>query len=151
VSSLDEDEELDDPGAALELGVLLELDELGVDESDAPPDEELELLDGVLGEVLEPAPAEPLLIVAEPETDPPDGAALEPEGALLEDEDEPDGELIEPDGEVVDDEDDEPDGEVEVVPPRDALPVVRSHAVIRLAPSATDTAMARVESFMEPP
>ena len=146
-SVLDGDDELE---LDEELGLL----ELGVLESDEPLPLEL-LLDGELalplGEVLEPAPAEPLI---EPEAEP-DGEVLEPEdeGELLDEDDEPDGDVE--DGEVEDGEllelEDEPDGDVDVVPPRDALPLVRSHAVIRLAPSATETAMARVESFMEPP
>jgi hypothetical protein len=88
---------------------------------------------------------------------------LEPEGAAL-------GELLEPDedalpegdvlGEVVApplaDEDEEPDGEV--VAPEGAvdeeledLSAPRSHAVISEAPSARETATARVESLMWPP
>lgn len=119
-----------------------------------PPPEEAEL-EGALpdGEVLEPAPADPLFIVAEPETDEPepegeDGEALD-DGALLEDDEAlPDGE----DGAVLEPDADEelPDGEVVV--PRDAdVLSARSHAVRRLAPKATDTASASVESFMGPP
>ena len=113
-------------------------------------------LDGVL---LEPAPAEPLGLV-------------ELDGALLdEDEDEPPlawsfllmstevDEELEPGavlGEVVvppADEDEEPDGEV--VEPEGAVEdersAPRSHAAISDAPSARETATARVESLMWPP
>ena len=88
---------------------------------------------------------------------------LEPEGLAL-------GELLEPDedalpegdvlGEVVaplPDDDEEPDGEV--VAPEGAvldeeledLSAPRSHAVISEAPSARETATARVENLMWPP
>jgi len=124
---------------------------------------ELELLGGVLLdeglEELEPAPAEPLGLV-------------ELDGALLdEDEDEPPlawsfllmstevDEELEPGavlGEVVvppADEDEEPDGEV--VEPEGAVEdersAPRSHAAISDAPSARETATARVESLMWPP
>jgi hypothetical protein len=129
---------------------------------------ELELLDGWFGLVeldgvlLEPAPAEPL-------------GLLELDGALLdEDEDEPPlawsfllmstevDEELEPGavlGEVVvppADEDEEPDGEV--VEPEGAVEdeldersAPRSHAAISDAPSARETATARVESLMWPP
>jgi hypothetical protein len=129
---------------------------------------ELELLDGWFGLVeldgvlLEPAPAEPLGLV-------------ELDGALLdEDEDEPPlawsfllmstevDEELEPGavlGEVVvppADEDEEPDGEV--VEPEGAVEdeldersAPRSHAAISDAPSARETATARVESLMWPP
>ena len=87
----------------------------------------------VLGEVLEPAPAEPLI---EPEAEP-EGEAVEPDGAV-------DGKAVE--------ELELPEGAVLVVPPRDAGALsVRSQAASRLAPKATDTAIARVENFMEPP
>jgi hypothetical protein len=129
---------------------------------------ELELLDGWFGLVeldgvlLEPAPAEPL-------------GLLELDGALLdEDEDEPPlawsfllmstevDEELEPGavlGEVVvppADEDEEPDGDV--VEPEGAVEdeldersAPRSHAAISDAPSARETATARVESLMWPP
>ena len=133
--------------AELELdGAALEDD--GVSEV-VPPDAD-EALDGVLGEVLEPAPAEPLLIVAEPDIDVPP----EPEGevgAALDDEDE-DGAVAGAVGAAVEPEADEelvPDGAVVV--PREAALSLRSHAAIRLAPKATDTATASVESFMGPP
>jgi hypothetical protein len=99
--------------------------------------------------VLEPAPADPLFTVAEPDTELP-----EPEGelgaALDDEEDEPDGAVFA--GAVLEPDADEelPDGEVVV--PRDAdVLSARSHAVRRLAPKATDTASASVESFMGPP
>lgn len=113
-----------------------------------PPPEADEAPDGVLGEVLEPAPAEPLLIVAEPDIDEP----AEPDGvdgvALDEEDDEPDGvdgALDEPDA------DEEPVPEGEVVVPREAALSFLSHAVSMLAPKATDSASASVESFMGPP
>jgi hypothetical protein len=148
--SVDADELVEPDGAELELA----LDpDLSADVEPLPVLPDDAALDGVLGEVLEPAPAEPLLTVAEPDIEvPPDGDAVEPDGAALEDEDdEPDGEVgaaVEP----VEDEELEPDGAVLVVPPREAGALsLRSHAVRRLAPKATDTATARVESFMEPP
>lgn len=119
-----------------------------------PPDEALLEGEDALpdGEVEDPAPAEPLI---EPDAEP-EGEAVEPDGAELDDEAEPDGEdgelvapvdelELEPEGEVL--------GEVLVVPPRDADPVssARSHAVRKAPPKATETARARVESFMEPP
>ncbi|MGQ0652921.1 MAG: hypothetical protein ACT4P4_11765 [Betaproteobacteria bacterium] len=110
-------------------------------------------LEGALpdGEVLEPAPAVP-----EPDTEPdievPPAPEGEDDGAALEDEDAApgaagdDGAVVEP---VADDEL-WPDGAVVV--PREAVVLsARSHAARMLAPKATDTASARVESFMGPP
>lgn len=100
------------------------------------------------GDVEEPAPAEPLI---EPEAEP-EGEAVEPDGAELEDEAEPDGEV---EGELVAPVDElelEPDGAVLVVPPREAGALsARSHAVRKAPPKATETARAKVESFMGPP
>ena len=153
--------ELDAP-EGLELAAALELDGWSDDAeppvvppvvppAEPPPDADDELLDGVLGEVLEPAPAEPLLIVAEPDIELPPEPEGE-EGAALDDEDD-DGAVAGALGAAVEPEADEelvPDGAVVV--PRDAVLLsVRSHAAIRLAPKATDTATASVESFMWPP
>ena len=145
---------------------LEELLEDGLDEDDG---------DGVL---LAPAPAAPPLVpeldgeALEDDAPPLAGLLLE---SLELDELEPeglaDGELLEPDedalpegdalGEVVApplaDEDEEPEGEV-VAPEGevddeelDDLSAPRSHAVISEAPSARETATARVESLMWPP
>ena len=138
-------------GEALELELappeepVLPFVELPPVEDDALPEGEDALPDG---EVEDPAPAEPLI---EPDAEP-EGEAVEPDGAELEDEAEPDGE----DGVVADELELEPDGEVLgavlVVPPREAGALsARSHAVRKAPPKATDTARARVESFMEPP
>lgn len=136
--------------------MLLVSDELG----ELPLDDED---DGVL---LAPLAAEPLgveleldgVLLDEDEDDPPLALSffvlrsievdeeLEPEGAVLgaavvplADEDvEPDGAVVAPDGEVVVDELEE----------RSAA---RSHAVISVAPSASETATARVETLMWPP
>jgi hypothetical protein len=89
---------------------------------EALDDEELELLSAD-----EPG-------VAEPETEP----EAEPDGAV---EDDPDGGVVEPA-----DEDDEEPGALAPV-----FPASRSHAVSKLAPSARDTAVARMESLMRPP
>jgi hypothetical protein len=68
------------------------------------------------------------------------------EGAVTEPEAEPEAE---PDGGVVEpaDEDDEEPGALAPV----LVVASRSHAVSRLAPSARDTAVARMESLMRPP
>ena len=138
-------EELLDDGLDEDDGVLVEpapaapplVLELGEELDEAPPlagllvvSLELEELDGE--DELAPG-------VVEPEDDAlPDG---EVDGELvvpLADEDEePDGEVVEPDGEV--------DEELE------DLSAPRSHAVISDAPSARETATARVESLMWPP
>ena len=143
-----------DGAGALELAEL-ELDGAALEDDGVselvPPEADEELLAGALGEVLEPAPAEPLLIVAEPLIDVPP----EPEGeagAALDDEDD-DGAVAGAVGAAVEPEaDDElvPDGAV-VVPREAGALSLRSHAAIRLAPKATDTATASVESFMGPP
>jgi hypothetical protein len=133
-------DELDEPAPAEPLGVELELGLLDEDE-DEPPlalsffvlrsievDEELEP-DGavlVLGEVVPLADEEELGVL---------GVAVVP---LADEDDEPDGEVVAPDGEVVDEELEE----------RSAP---RSHAVISVAPSASETATAMVESLMWPP
>jgi len=146
----------------LELAAELELDGWSADAeppvvpppvlppAEPPPDAD-ELLDGALGEVLEPAPAEPLLTVAEPDIEVPPAPEGEV-GAALDDEDD-DGAVAGAVGAAVEPEADEelvPDGAVVV--PRDAEVLsLRSHAAIRLAPKATDTATASVESFMGPP
>ena len=136
------------------LVVLLVSDELGV----------LPLEDEDDGVLVEPLAAEPLgveleldgVLLDEDEDEPPLALSflfrsidvdeeLEPEGAVLgaavvplADEDvEPDGAVVAPDGEVVED-------ELE----RSAA---RSHAVISVAPSASETATARVETLMWPP
>ena len=123
------------------------------------------LVSDELGVLLEPLAAEPLgveleldgVLLDEDEDDPPLALSflfrsidvdeeLEPEGAVLgaavvplADEDvEPDGAVVAPDGEVVVDELEE----------RSAA---RSHAVISVAPSASETATARVETLMWPP
>ena len=115
--------------------MLLDELELGVDEVAPPPDwllswselDEDELEDGVLLEGEEPMLAEP---------------DAEPEGL---------------DGVVAPLEDDEPDGELDGVVVLDEEPVAarslpaRSHAVSRLAPSARETATARVDTLMRPP
>ena len=135
------------------------------------------LLDGLDeddGVLLEPAPAAPPELDGEElDDDAPPLAGLLVVSLELDDELEPDGlalgELLEPDedalpegdvlGEVVapPDDDEEPDGEV--VAPEGAvldeeledLSAPRSHAVISEAPSARETATARVENLMWPP
>lgn len=96
---------------------------------------------------LDDAPA-PLLDESLDEDDGEEGAgAAGLDGLLLLELEEPDGELGREDGLVM-----PPDELPEVLP----APVVersapRSHAAIRLAPSARDTATAIDESFMKPP
>jgi hypothetical protein len=136
------------------------------------------LLDGLDeddGVLLEPAPAAPPELDGEElDDDAPPLAGLLVVSLELDDELEPEGlalgELLDPDedalpegdvlGEVVaplpDDEDEEPDGEV--VAPEGAVldeelerSAPRSHAVISEAPSARETATARVENLMWPP
>jgi hypothetical protein len=87
-------------------------------------EDELELDDGAVAE-----PDLSVLIVAEPDTAPPEGAAVEPEGAVeLEDDAEPDG----------------------VVVSRVTFGLLPSpQAVIRLALNARDTATANVFKFMD--
>jgi hypothetical protein len=136
----DEDDGVLEPLAAEPLGVELELDGAVLDEDeDEPPlalsffvfrsievDEELEP-DGalVLGEVVPEADEDEDGVL---------GVAVVP---LADDEDEP-GAVVEPDGAVVEDELEE----------RSAP---RSHAVISVAPSARETATARVDILMGPP
>jgi len=125
------------------------------------------------GAVLEPEPAEPLML----EELEPDGAELEPDdGAALDEDEEPLGALsllmsievdeeLEPEGAVLGvlavppaEDEDEPDGAVleplagDVVDELDdERSAARSHAVISDAPSARETATAIVESLMWPP
>jgi hypothetical protein len=136
-----------------------------------------ELLDGLDeddGVLLEPAPAAPPELDGEElDDDAPPLAGLFVVSLELDDELEPEGlalgELLDPDedalpeGDVLgvvaplpDDEDEEPDGEV--VAPEGAVldeelerSAPRSHAVISEAPSARETATARVENLMWPP
>ena len=140
---------LDDAGALLEAdGVLL--DEDGVDELE---------LDGAL---LEPLAALPLGVddgLAELELDaPPDagalGEALDDELELLSVDDEPIEPEAEPDAEpegVVDGEEVAPEDELELGDFAPGAEPSRSQAVSRLAPSAMETAAARIESLMWPP
>jgi len=140
--------------AALELdGWSLEAEPPVVPPAEPPPEADELPLDGVLGEVLEPAPAEPLLMVAEPDIDVPPAPEGEDDGAALEDEDDEPGAVEGDAGALVEPEaDDELVPEGAVVVPRDAdVLSPRSHAARMLAPKATDTASARVESFMGPP
>ena len=127
----DEDGALPDAGALLEPLAALPLLLGGVPEAlelDEPPEA------GVVGEALD----EELELLSEDE-----GAVTEPEadpeaepGAV---EDEPDGEVVEPADE------DEPGALAPV------LLASLSQAVSKLAPSARDTAVARMESLMRPP
>jgi hypothetical protein len=114
------------------------------------------------GELLEPLAALPLLLGGVPEAleldEPPEAGALGEaldeelellsldEGAVTEPEAEPEAE---PDGGVVEpaDEDDEEPGALAPV----LVVASRSQAVSRLAPSARDTAVARMDSLMRPP
>lgn len=129
---LDEDEDdgllgLLEPLAALPLGEAGAVDEL---ELDAPPEAPAA---GVLGEALDEE-LELLSVddggVAEPETEP----DAEPEGAVV-----LEGGVVEP-------------ADEDVLEPGARAPVFvaasRSQPASRLAPSAMDTATARVESFM---
>ena len=117
------DGELLEPLAALPLGVDDGLlDEL---ELDAPPEA------GELGEA--PEELDELLSVDEEPMEP------EPEA-------EPDAEPEGDDGEVV-----EPEDEVELGDFAPGAEASRSQAVSRLAPSAMETAAARIESLMWPP
>jgi len=134
---LDEDDGvLEEPAPAAPPLVL----ELGEELDEAPP------LAGLLVESLEPD--EELELDGEDELAP---GVVEPEDDAL-----PEGEL---DGDEVvplADEDDEPEGDVvepegEVDEELDDLSAPRSHAVISDAPSARETATARVESLMWPP
>jgi hypothetical protein len=122
--------------------------------------EELELD----GELLEPLAALPLGVedgLAELELDaPPDagelGEALDELDELLSVDDEPIEPEVEPDAEpegVDDGEEVAPEDEVELGDFAPVLPAPpsRSQAVSRLAPSAMDTAAARIESLMWPP
>ena len=147
-------EELEPDGLALEELLLDGLDEddgVLLEPAAAPPELDGEALD-------EDAPPLAGLLVVSLEDD-----ELEPEGLAL-------GELLEPDedalpeGDVLGvvapplaDEDEEPDGEV-VAPEGDVVDeeldersAPRSHAVISEAPSARETATARVENLMWPP
>ena len=110
-----------EPLAALPLGVDGLLDEL---ELDAPPDA------GVLGEALDEELE--LLSVDEEPSEPEAEPDAEPEGA--------------DDGEVV-----EPEDELELGDFAPGAEPSRSQAVSRLAPSAMETAAARIESLMWPP
>ena len=107
-------------------------------DDDAPPlagllvvslelDEELEPEGAALGELLDPD-----------EDALPEGDVLGVVAPPLADEEEPEGEVVAPEGDVVDEE-------------LDDLSAPRSHAVISEAPSARETATARVESLMWPP
>jgi len=132
---LDEDDGvLEEPAPAAPPLVL----ELGEELDDAPPlagllVESVELDDEELDGEDELAPG-----VVEPEDDAlPEGELLGDEVVPLADEDEPEGDVVEPEGEVVEELDD--------------LSAPRSHAVISDAPSARETATARVESLMWPP
>jgi hypothetical protein len=130
---LDEDEDggvLDAPAPA---APPVELEGEALEDELAPPLAGLFVLSLELDGDDELAPG-----VVEPEDDAlPDG---EVDGELvvpLADEDEPDGEVVAPEGAV--------DEELE------DLSAPRSHAVISDAPSARETATARVESLMWPP
>ena len=121
------------------------------------------LLDGLDeddGVLLEPAPAAPPELDGEElDDDAPPLAGLLVVSLELDDELEPEGlalgELLEPDEDAL------PEGDVlgEVVAPEGAvldeeledLSAPRSHAVISEAPSARETATARVENLMWPP
>lgn len=145
----------------LELDDGLELDGLELEDEDGLDVSEDEGLE------LEPVPAEPLLVPLEElgleDAPPPEVLLSELEDEELEGEG-LDGEVLDelaaPDGldGVVAPADDEEDGEVDdglddVVPVDDPEPLLlpRSQAVSRLAPSAMETAMARVEILMWPP
>ena len=121
------------------------------------------LLDGLDeddGVLLEPAPAAPPELDGEElDEEAPPLAGLLVVSLELDEELEPDGAAL---GELLDpDEDALPEGDVlgEVVAPEGAvldeeledLSAPRSHAVISEAPSARETATARVESLMWPP
>ena len=142
---------------------------------EALDDEELDgaLLDGALldgelldGALLEPLAALPLLLGGVPEAleldEPPEAGAVgealdeelellsEDEGAVTEPEADPEAEPgaveDEPDGEVVEPADEDEPGALAPV-----LLASLSQAVSKLAPSARDTAVARMESLMRPP
>ena len=131
---------------------------------DEDGEEELEL-DGELldGELLEPLAALPLGVddglLDELELDaPPEagelGVALDDELELLSVDDEPNEPEAEPDVEpegVDDGEEVAPEDEVELGDLAPGAEPSRSQAVSRLAPSAMDTAAARIESLMWPP
>lgn len=129
-------------------GVLLELDD-GVEELED---------DGVL---LEPAPAVPLGLaleldgVDEDEDEPPLALSFLFRSIEVEDELEPDGDVLGAAVVPLADEEDEPDGEVVApegdVDELDERSAPRSHAVISVAPSARETATARVDILMGPP
>ena len=123
----DEDGVLLEPDAAL--GVELELDGVLLDEDEDDPPLALSFLFRSIDvdEELEPEGEVVLGAAVVPLADEDE----EPEGAVL-------GEVVAPDGEVVEDELEE----------RSAA---RSHAVISVAPSASETATARVETLMWPP
>ena len=136
---------------------------------DEDGDEELELdgelLDGLDGELLEPLAALPLGVddglVDELELDaPPEagelGEAPEELDELLSVDEEP----MEPEPEAEPDAEPEGEDDGEVVEPEDEVELgdfapgaepSRSQAVSRLAPSAMETAAARIESLMWPP
>jgi hypothetical protein len=135
---LDEDEDdgvLVEPAPAAPPLVL----ELGEELDDAPP------LAGLLVVSLELEELEPgddgeelLGELVEPEDDAlPEGELLGDEVVPLDEDEEPEGEVVAPEGEV--------DEELE------ERSAPRSHAVISDAPSARETATARVESLMWPP
>ena len=134
----------EDDGVLLEpdaaLGVELELDGVLDEDEDDPP---LALSFFVFRsiEVDEELEPEGEVVLGVPEADEDEepgvvlGAAVVP---LADEEEEPDGVVVAPDGEVVEDELEE----------RSAA---RSHAVISVAPSASETATAMVETLMWPP
>jgi hypothetical protein len=106
-----------------------------LDELDAPPEAELGGVAGLALEELE----ELSFFEASTETEPdaePAGALAEPEGLL--------GVVVEP----ADDEDEPAGG---VVRETARSPASRSQPAIRLAPSAMETATARVDSFIRRP
>jgi len=134
----DEDEDggvLDAPAPA---APPVELEGEALDDELAPPLAGLLVLSLELDEELEGedelAPG-----VVEPEDDAlPDGEVDGEEVVPLADEDEEPGDVVAPEGAVVDEE-------------LDDLSAPRSHAVISDAPSARETATARVENLMWPP
>jgi hypothetical protein len=119
---------------------------------------ELGLVGGVEEDEVAPLPAVPLGLEElgdELEDDaPPPAWSFFCMSDELEDEDEPDGLLLDGlDGVLVAPDEDEPDGLVldglvDDEPVAALLPPPLSHAVSRLAPSAMETATARVESLM---
>jgi hypothetical protein len=114
-----------------------ELDGEALDDDDAPP------LAGLLVESLELDELEPeglaLGELPAPDEDEEPGVALGEVLAppLADEDEEPEGEVVAPEGEVLEELED--------------LSAPRSHAVISEAPSARETATARVETLMWPP